>query len=372
MGERVLITGGAGFIGFHLAEALLAQGYQVRVLDNLSAQAHGQLRRRPVFLNPEVELLIGDIRNPQAMSRALADVDTVFHLAASVGVEQSMYALTEYTNTNTLGTATLLEGLLHQPVRRLIVASSMSVYGEGLYLNQDGIIVEGRERPLKQLQRGKWEVRDSQGRAMLPLPTPETKRPSLVSVYATTKFDQERLCLIFGCTYDQPVVVLRLCNCYGPYQSLANPYTGVLAIFTARLLNRRAPLIFEDGLQQRDFVSIHDVTRACLLALQVPAATGQVFNIGSGVNFTLRSLSVQIAQSLGLEFIKPEITGRHRAGDIRHCYADITLAREVLGYEPQVNLAEGLGELADWLEEQVPLDRMDQASAELAARGLTV
>jgi dTDP-L-rhamnose 4-epimerase len=372
VGRRVLITGGAGFIGSHLADELLREGYQVRALDSLEPQVHGAASARPGYLDPDVELVKGDVRDPHVLRRALSGVDAVYHMAAAVGVGQSMYEIAKYTSVNNLATAVLLEQLIERPVERLVVASSMSIYGEGMYVDGDGQVTSGSERALAQLRAADWEVRDASGRVLNPVPTPESKRPTLASVYALSKFDQERLCLMIGRAYDIPAVALRFFNVYGTRQALSNPYTGVLAIFASRLLNDRAPSVFEDGEQRRDFVSVYDVARACRLALEVPVAAGGVFNVGSGTSYTVRGIAERMSRLLGREHIEPEVTGRYRVGDIRHCFADISLARDVLGYEPRVRLEDGLSELAEWLEGQVALDRGEQASAELAARGLTV
>jgi dTDP-L-rhamnose 4-epimerase len=372
MGEHVLITGGAGFIGSHLADELLDQGDRVRALDSLAEQVHGPGRKRPAYLNPGVELMVGDVRDPAVVRRALKGIDAVYHFAAAVGVGQSMYEIARYTDVNNLGTAVLLEALIRRPVRRLVVASSMSTYGEGLYRAPDGRVVPGSERPLEQLKAHDWEVRDLGGTVLSPIPTPETKPPSLTSVYALSKFDQERMGLLIGRAYGIPTVALRFFNVYGPRQALSNPYTGVLAIFASRLLNNNRPMIYEDGLQRRDFVSVQDVARACWLTLEVPEAADRVFNVGSGRDYTVLELAERVAGVLDKGHIEPEVIGKYRVGDIRHCFADITLAREVLGYEPSVTLEEGLIELADWLEGQIALDRAEQAGAELATRGLRV
>ena len=372
MSKQILITGGAGFIGAHLADELLAQGYQVRALDNLSPQVHGESAGRPAYLSPDVELIIGDVRDPDILQRSLRGVDAVYHLAAMVGVGQSMYEIARYTETNNLGTAALLEALIERPVERLVVASSMSIYGEGLYVDADGATVPGRERSLARLKAGDWELRDDNGAMLTPIATPETKTPSLSSVYALSKYDQERMCLIVGRAYHIPTVALRFFNVFGTRQALSNPYTGVLAIFAARYLNGRAPLIFEDGCQKRDFVHVTDVARACRLALETPQAVGQVFNVGSGQAYTVEEIARRMARTLGMEQIAPEVTGKYRAGDIRHCFADIDLARRVLGFEPQVSLDEGLAEICQWLEGQTAHDRAAEAGAELAKRGLTV
>jgi dTDP-L-rhamnose 4-epimerase len=372
MARNVLITGGAGFIGSHLANELLKQGYRVRVLDNLCPQVHGPERKRPAYLNPEVELQVGDVRDAGAVNRALQGIDAVYHCVAVVGVGQSMYEIAEYTSVNNLGTAVLLEGVLkHKNIQRLVVASSMSIYGEGLYKDPKGEISSAADRSLQQVKAQDWEIRNRAGEPLTPVPTPESKAPSLASVYALSKYDQEQMCLMIGRAYQIPTVALRFFNIFGPNQALSNPYTGVLAIFASRLLNNRAPLINEDGHQKRDFVSVYDVARACRLALETKAADGEVFNVASGNQYTIRELGQRIAKVLGKD-IEPEITGKYRAGDIRHCFADISKAREVLGYEPRVGLEEGLIDLASWLEGQIASDHVAESRNELAARGLMV
>ena len=379
MGQHILITGGAGFIGSHLADELLRAGHRVRALDSLSPQVHGaagESGRRPDYLHADVELQVGDVRDPAAVRRALDGIDAVYHLAAAVGVGQSMYQIAQYTDVNNAGTAVLLEALVARgrttPLQRLVVASSMSLYGEGLYRAPDGALVTDVERTREQLAAGDWEPRDAHGLPLEPLPTPESKPPSLASVYALSKYDQERMCLMVGRAYGIPTVALRFFNVFGTRQALSNPYTGVLAIFASRYLNDRAPMVFEDGRQQRDFVSVHDVARACRLALEAPDADGQVLNVGSGRRYSIREIAERMASALGKGYVAPEITGRYRVGDIRHCVADITRARDVLGYAPAVPLEDGLVELAEWLEGQTAADRVAEASAELAARGLTV
>lgn len=372
MDEQILITGGAGFIGSHLANELLAAGYRVRVLDNLCEQVHGPNRSRPAYLNENAELIVGDVRDLDTVKRALRGIDAVYHFAAAVGVGQSMYQIHHYTDVNNMGTATLLQALIDQPVRRLIVASSMSIYGEGLYRGESGAVVPGHERSLDQLKSGLWEMQDEQGHTLAPVPTPETKQPALSSIYALSKYDQERMCLVIGRTYGIPTVALRFFNVFGIHQALSNPYTGVLAIFASRFLNDRAPVIFEDGLQQRDFVSVYDIARAARLALETDAAAGHVLNIGSGRPLTIRRVADMAAAAMGKQHLAAEITGQYRAGDIRHCFADIGLARAVLDYEPRVTLEEGLVELAGWIEGQEAVDNVAAARAELTARGLTV
>ena len=372
MNKKILITGGAGFIGSHLADELIDHGYSVRVLDNLSEQVHGKDIKRPSYLHPDAELIVGDVRDAQKVKQALKGVDAVFHYAAMVGVGQSMYEIKNYTDVNNLGTAVLLEALANNPVEKLVVASSMSVYGEGLYRDAEGQIQAAMERDLSQLKKGQWEVQDSRGNILEPFPTLETKTPCLSSVYALSKYDQERLCLMIGKAYNIPTVALRFFNVYGTRQALSNPYTGVLAIFASRLLNDNPPLIFEDGLQKRDFVSVLDVARASRLALEKPEAANEVFNIGSGHSYTIAEIAEKMARILRKEHIAAEISGKYRVGDIRHCFSDITKAKAILGYEPEVTLKDGLFELAEWLQGQTAVDRVTQASKELAERGLTV
>ena len=365
MPEHVLITGGAGFIGSHLGDELLAAGYRVRALDSLVEQVHGESRQRPGYLTDEIELVVGDVRDAEVVGRALDGVEAVVHLAARVGVAQSMYEPAEYTAANTAGTGVLLEALIERPVRKLVVASSMSVYGEGAYEPAPAV-----ERTREQLERGDWEPRGPAGEPLRPVPTPETKRPELASIYALSKHDQERMCLLYGAAYGMPAVALRFFNVYGPRQALSNPYTGALAIFASRLLNGRPPVVFEDGGQRRDFVHVTDVARACRLALERDGADGRTLNVANGREATILDVARRLAGLLGKE-IEPDLPGTFRAGDIRHCFADVTRAREALGFEAGVALDDGLAELAAWLEGQSATDRFDEAAAQLRGRGLT-
>ena len=369
--KSILITGGAGFIGSHLADALLAAGYEVRVLDNMNAQVHGGAER-PAYLSSDVDFRIGDICDPATVRSALRGIDAVFHFAASVGVGQSMYRIRDYTATNNLGTAVLLQELADRPNEALVVASSMSVYGEGLYATPDGRPYETRGRTRVQLRQRRWDLETDLGEPLTPLPTPETKTPQLESVYALSKFDQEQMCLLVGRAYGIKTVALRFFNVYGTRQALSNPYTGVLAIFASRLLNRKPPMIFEDGEQRRDFVSVYDVVQACRRALEVPEADGHVFNIGSGRSVSVLDVARVVSEALGVEDVMPDVTQKGRVGDIRHCFADITLARRVLGYTPQVQMADGILDVAEWVAGEAAVDRVHTANAELAARGLTI
>jgi dTDP-L-rhamnose 4-epimerase len=368
MKKTVLITGGAGFIGSHLADELIRHGYHVRALDVLAPQVHGEGAKRPSYLNEQIELIRGDIRDPTVLDRALRGVDSVYHFVALVGVGQSMYQIEQYTSVNNLGTAVLLEKVVKSGVKKLIVASSMSVYGEGLYQTGDGRPVVNANRTVEQLRAHEWELQADDGQPLMPVATPEWKTPALASVYALSKFDQEQMCLITGRAYGIPTVALRFFNVYGPFQALSNPYTGVLAIFASRLLNDQQPVIFEDGNQLRDFVCVYDVARACRLALERPV-DGVAINIGSGERITIREVAERVALALDKD-VEPKISGTFRVGDIRHCFPDISSARMLLGYSPAYSLDRGVKDLAAWLERQVATDRFHEMQEELSVRGL--
>ena len=372
--RRVLVTGGAGFVGSHLVDALLRRGDEVRIFDNLDPQVHGAGGRLPAWVPAEAEMVTGDMRDLEAVRRSLEGMEVVYHLAAAVGVGQSMYRIADYTATNTLGTANLLQALVDDrgAVERVVVASSMSIYGEGRYVRTDGREPRNALRTLDQLKAHDWELRDPDGSALVALPTDEQKPLDPTSIYALTKADQERMVLQIGAAYGIPSVALRFFNIYGPRQALSNPYTGVAAIFSARLLNGEPPLIYEDGEQRRDFVSVHDVVRGLLLSAEEDAAVGQALNIGSGRAVSVREVAETLGRVLG-SAVEPEVTGKYRVGDIRNCFADISLAREVLGYEPRVTFEAGMEELVGWLQEQErPENAVAAHAADLAARGLTL
>ena len=372
MAKQILITGGAGFIGSHLADELINKGYKVRALDNLSEQVHGENAKRPEYLNPQVELQIGDVRDKNAVKKALEGVDAVFHLAAMVGVGQSMYQIKDYTDVNNVGTAVLMEALMDNPVEKLVVASSMSIYGEGLYVDSEGNKRQDCERTLQDLKNADWEMKDEKAEVLKPVPTPESKKPNLSSVYALSKYDQERLSLITGKAYNIPTTAMRFFNVYGTRQALSNPYTGVLAIFASRLLNNNPPLIFEDGQQKRDFIHVKDVAKACRIAMETPEANGEVFNVGSGNQYSISSIAERLAKVMNKSEHKAEVTGKYRVGDIRHCFADASKMKEILDFEPEIDFEDGLFELAEWLKDQIAVDNVSKASSELSARGLTV
>ena len=364
--RKVLVTGGCGFIGRYLVKELIEQGYQVRILDSLIEQVHG------AAAPPEVtgaELFRSDIRDPEAVREALAGVDGVFHLAAEVGVGQSMYEIARYVGVNDLGTGVLLEEMIRQRPKRIVVASSMSVYGEGLYEKPDGTRVANARRQPSRIRSGHWDpVADDE--VLRPVPTDEQKPVDLASIYALTKYAQERAVLIFGEAYGVEAVALRLFNVFGPGQALSNPYTGVLANFASRLANGQPPLIFEDGRQKRDFVHVKDVARAFRLAMEQKRAAGHVINVGSGNAYAIAQVGTMLAEAMGVPDIRPEILEKTRSGDIRNCFADIGKARELLGFAPRYRLEHTLGEMADWVRSSAAVDRSADMKRQLEERGL--
>ena len=339
------------------------------MLDSLIEQVHGD-RERPEDFPDEAELVVGDIRNRDVVAHSLKGIDAVVHLAAEVGVGQSMYAVERYTSVNETGSAVLFEALIDKPVRRVVTASSMSIYGEGLYRDADGALVQNAERTPRSSESQSWDPLDAQGRPLAPVATPEWKQPSLASIYALGKYVQERQTLIMTQAYGMEGACLRLFNVYGPGQALSNPYTGVLAIFSSRLANGQRPMIFEDGEQRRDFVYVGDVARAFCEALVHPKAPGEVFNIGSGQERSVKQVAQSIARAMNRNDIEPEIVGKTRVGDIRHCFCDGSKAAERLGFKAYKDFDEGLAELAEWVAEQDADDRVDDARAELEAKGL--
>ncbi|MSU89208.1 NAD-dependent epimerase/dehydratase family protein [Rhodobacteraceae bacterium 2CG4] len=363
---RTLITGGCGFIGRHLARELLNAGHEVVLYDALLDQVHGGAE---VALPEGARLLRGDIRDPEPLRAAVKDAGRVVHLAAEVGVGQSMYEIARYVGTNDLGTAVLLEAIAAHPVERLVLASSMSVYGEGRYRTEGGRTVESARRRADDLARGLWEPR-ADGDALVPVPTDETKPVELASIYALTKYAQERAVLIFGEAYDIPATALRLFNVFGAGQALSNPYTGVLANFASRLANGERPTVFEDGAQKRDFVHVEDVARAFRLALESDRAAGEVINIGSGRSYSIARVAQLLAETMGRSDLQPEILNKLRKGDIRNCFADIGKARDLLGFEPRFSLESDLGPFVEWVQSAPFTDRGPQMRRELEQRGL--
>lgn len=369
---QVLVTGGAGFIGSHLVDALLAQGHTVRILDALVPQVHGPNAAWPSWVPAGVEAQRGDVRDPATWATALTGCEVVYHLAAEVGVGQSMYEITRYMDANTMGTAHLLEILAQGRFRprKLIVASSMSIYGEGAYRTSGGEVVYPALRTEATLQQRQWDVFAPHADALTPLPTDEDKPLRPTSIYAVSKRDQEEMCLSVGRAYGIPTVAFRFFNVYGPRQALSNPYTGVAAIFSGRLLNGKAPVIFEDGHQGRDFINVKDIVQGLLLPLTTDAADYEAVNLGTGRCIGVLEVAETLIRQLGSD-VAPLVNHQYRAGDIRYCFADIRKAQRLLGFAPTVSFEAGMEELVTWLRQQTAVDRVDAATAELAARGLT-
>jgi dTDP-L-rhamnose 4-epimerase len=369
--STALVTGGAGFIGSHLADRLLREGWRVRALDNLDPLAHPD-GRAPDHLDPEVELIVGDVRDRAALGRALDGADVVFHLGGVVGNGESMVNVRRAVEVNSAGTAELLEAALARRavLRRLVVASSMVVYGEGAYRCPGHGEVPAPGRSIEQLRRRRWEPLCPRcGAELEPTAVSEEQPLRPNSVYGITKRDQEELALVLGEAYGLEVVALRYLNVYGPRQALGNPYTGVAAIFAARALSGRPPRVFEDGGQLRDLVSVADVAEATALAASAPRAAGHAINVATGRRLRISELASRISGALGSE-LAPEVTGEFRAGDIRHCFADTSRAHELLGFTARRTLEEGLPELAEWVARQRVEENGDAAVAELRERGL--
>jgi dTDP-L-rhamnose 4-epimerase len=364
---KILVTGGCGFIGRHVTEELLRKGYEVRILDAFIDQVHGDMEQ--VVPGP-AEIMRGDVKDSVIVERALADVEGVIHLAAEVGVGQSMYEIARYVGGNDLGTAVLLEAMIGKPINRIVVASSMSVYGEGRYKTESGMQLGLVRRHPDRIKRGEWDPLSLEGQSLTPIPTDEEKPVDLASIYALTKYAQEKQVLIFGEAYGVDAIALRLFNVFGAGQALSNPYTGVLANFASRLANNKPPMIFEDGKQRRDFVHVRDVARAFRLALETPDAAGHVINIGSGQAYTIAHVAALLADAMGVPEITPEILNKSRAGDIRNCFADISKAREILGFVPQSRLENSLAPFAEWVRSTRALDRAGEMKRQLEERGL--
>ncbi|MEM3373807.1 MAG: SDR family NAD(P)-dependent oxidoreductase [Candidatus Woesearchaeota archaeon] len=368
---KILVTGGAGFIGSFLVDELIKQGDEVVIYDNLEPQVHNN--KIPDYLNPEAEFIKGDVRNYEQLKNVVIDSDIIVNFAARVGVGQSMYQVKEYIDTNELGTANLLHALVNENhnVKKVIVASSMSIYGEGsYYCEKCEKEINNVSRKEDDLKKKKFEPYCPFCNSILkPIPTKETKPLESSSIYAISKKNQEEMTLNIGKAYGIPSVALRFFNTYGPRQSLSNPYTGVAAIFMSRIKNNNPPLIFEDGKQSRDFISVHDIVRACLLSIKNNSANYEVFNVGTGKKITIGEVSETLIELFDSN-VKPIINNEYRKGDIRHCFADITKIKNKLDFEPKVDLKEGLQEIIDWSKEVEAKDLVNHAYKELKEKKL--
>ena len=371
---KILVTGGAGFIGTHLVAALRERGHAVRLYDNLDPQVHGTDCSKPKSLPQDAEFIRGDIRDRDSLQQALEGIEAVFHLASAVGVGQSMYQVRHYADVNSTGTATLLDIIVNEKTRveKLILSSSMSLFGEGKYQCGQCGVVAPSVRPLEQLAQSDWELHCPVCKAhVTPLPTDESKPLEPTSVYATTKRDQEEMFVQIGSAYGIPTGVLRYFNVYGPGQALSNPYTGVIAIFANSILAGESPVVFEDGRQTRDFTHVKDIVQANLLLLEKHTQGVEIFNVGTGVATDLKQMLDHLYRELtGGNNASANVLGRYRAGDIRHCFADHSKLQRTLGFSPQISLAEGIKDLAGWLKTEAPSNVSAGALAELEQKGL--
>ena len=369
--KNILVTGGAGFIGSHLVDALISRGCRVRVLDSLDRQIHPS-GRLPAYFNKKAEFIRGNVTRRADWIAALKDMEAVVHFAAAVGVGQSMYEVARYVHVNSTGTAILLDLLANgkHKLKKMLVAASMSSYGEGIYDCPNCGKVKPSLRSEEKLKKKDFQVYCPNCQHIVSLlATDENTAQTANSIYAITKNIQEEMVLNIGSAYRIPTVALRFFNVYGPRQSLSNPYNGVAAIFMSRIKNGKAPIINEDGKQTRDFVHVRDVVEACLASMIKKEADYQVFNVGSGKPVNIAGVA-EIIIRLYHSKVKPEITGRVRKLDVRHCYADISKISKLLDWTPKISLEAGLKEVITWAENEVAIDRVDEAMRELEKHGL--
>ena len=371
MAKKVLVTGGAGFIGSFIVDELVRIGYDVRIFDCLDPQVHPD-GKPPEHLNKNAEFIKGDVRNYNEFKKALKGVNIVSHHAAAVGVGQSQYKINYYVETNVMGTSNLLDIIVNtkNSIEKMTVAASMSSYGEGNYNCKKCGTVNPPLRTEEQVSSGQWELFCQKCSGLLkPIPTDEGKFQQCNSIYALTKKMQEDMVLNIGKTYNIPCVALRYFNVYGPRQSLSNPYTGVTAIFMSRLKNDQQPVVYGDGLQTRDFISVYDIARANIMAIEKDDANYKSFNIGTGKPMTIKGVAEELAKYYGKD-IKPNIANKFRKGDVRHCYSDCTFAEKTLGFKPKVSFEKGMKELMVWAEEAYFEDKFEEAARELKEKGL--
>ncbi|MHA1727435.1 MAG: GDP-mannose 4,6-dehydratase [Promethearchaeota archaeon] len=372
--KKVLVTGGAGFIGSHLIDSLLEKGHVITVYDNLEPQVHGKITTPPDYLARDITFIRNDVRNRELLQEAITNTEVIFHLAAMVGVGQSMYQIERYVDTNILGTAKLLDILVNEPneVEKLVVASSMSTYGEGRYICEDCGKINPELRKNEQMEKGDWELNcPFCGKKIIPVPTDEEKEQDCTSIYALTKKEQEKECLLIGKTYGINTTALRFFNAYGSRQSLSNPYTGVCAIFSSNLLCGNSPTIYEDGNQSRDFIHVKDICQSLLLSMEKPEAQGEIFNVGSGQKVTVLQIAKTLADKINQD-IMPNITGKFRPGDVRHCFSDISKISNKLDFKPEYSFKDGMEELIQWvkLQQGAVEDKSIIANKELREKGL--
>lgn len=368
--KKILVTGGAGFIGSFLVDKLIDLGHQVTIFDNLEDQVHNG--KKPKYLNKKAKFIQGDVRDYKSFEKALKNQEIIFHLAARVGVGQSNYEIASYTEVNIDGMANLLDIVVNKklPIQKIVMTASMTSYGEGDCLCDSHGTVQPKLRPEKQMKKYDWNLYCPHCDAVVrPSPTKERSYFNNNSIYALTKNVQEEMLMIVGKMYNIPVTSLRCFNVYGPRQSLSNPYTGVSAIFISRLKNNNTPVVYEDGMQSRDFISVHDVVDALVLAMEKRKADYQIFNMGSGIQTSIKDIATTLATLLKKN-ITPKITGEFRINDIRHCFADNSKIKKELGWKVKVTLKKGLQELIEWSEKEEAVDTFEKAEAELKQKKL--
>jgi dTDP-L-rhamnose 4-epimerase len=373
--SKILITGGAGFIGSNLSLALVNRGHEVVVLDTLSPQIHGEQPEQSVLfgaIKNKVKFIKGSITDNAKLQEAIDGVDVIVHYAAETGTGQSMYEIQRYVDVNIGGTARLLDILVNQKhqVKKVVIASSRSIYGEGKYRSDKYGIVYPGHRNDNDLQQGKFEVNYLDDNNLELLATSEDSKIHPSSVYGITKQNQEQMIMTVCPTIGIAPVAFRYQNVYGPGQSLSNPYTGILSIFSTQIRNNKPINIFEDGLESRDFVFIDDVVNATVLGIELDAANGEVFNVGSGVATTVSTVAQTLISKLG-QCVDVNVTGNYRLGDIRHNFADLTHIKNKLGFNPQFNFESGIAAFANWvIQQEVKASNYEQSINEMKARGL--
>ena len=374
--KNVLITGGAGFIGSNLALKLIEKGYQVTVLDNLSPQIHGDnpTETSPLYLSikDKVKFIHGTVTSKSDWEEALKDQDAIVHYAAETGTGQSMYEVEKYVDVNINGTALMLNLLVNGSynVKKIVVASSRSIYGEGKYISKELGAVYPTQRESIHMDQGDFEVKYPNSSALTLVGTDEESKIHPSSVYGITKQNQEQMVLTVCPTVGIAGVAFRYQNVYGPGQSLKNPYTGSLSIFSTQIKNGNNINIFEDGLESRDFVYIDDVVDATILGLEKEEANNQVFNVGTGVAKNVLTVANELVKNYGID-VSINVSGNYRLGDIRHNYADLTKINRLLGFSPKVSFEAGLKNFAEWVNTQeVQEDKYQKSIDEMKAKGL--
>jgi dTDP-L-rhamnose 4-epimerase len=372
--ENILVTGGGGFIGSHVVDLLLQSGYRVTIIDSLEEQVHHS-RKAPDYLDTRANLFVGNVGDFRVLEKVIPEIDAIIHLAAAVGVGQSMYQIQHYVDCNTNDTARFLDFLVNKPnsVKKLVVASSMSIYGEGKYsCPKCSLDVYPSQRSKENLLERRWEhLCGDCGSTLVHVPTDEHTPSSPTSIYAMSKRHQEEMCLLIGKTYGLKTVALRFFNAYGPRQALSNPYTGACAILSSRILNNKRPHIFEDGRQLRDFIHVKDVARACVMALESNQVDFQTLNVGTGKPVSILELARSLIDLYAAD-LEPYVSNQFRKGDIRHCYADVSKARDLMNFQASIDLKTGLADLAEWAKKNgwAAIDHFEKALVELRDKQL--